>query len=157
MANLVNATERASILAVFEDSFDTWCRDVIVYKQPLKVITTPQPSSTDNVFGFGSEQKDNIYTYDQTVSGLFKAVIRDSEIESAARQAADLSPEMQARILTNPISMKVRPNAFAFIEDGPTEKVIDVKAGITFYINGVAGLQTYMGSTYYVYPLRKIS
>lgn len=156
MANLVSATERKNILAVFEDSFDTWCRDIIVYKQPLKTLVAPAPSTSNNSFGFGDNQQDPIYSYNQTVSGLFKAVIRDSEIESAARQAADLSPEMQARILTNPISMKVRPEAFTFIEDGPTEKVIDVKAGITFYLNGVAGLQTYMGSTYYVYPLRKI-
>ena len=158
MAGYVSEAERQSILSVFEQSFETWCREVIVFKEPRKTVVTPQPTTTNNAFGFGDAQQDQTVTYsEQSVTGIFKAILKDAEIESASRQAADLSAEMQARILTNPISMKVRADAFAFIEDGPNEKVVDTKSGITYYINGAAGYQTYMGSNYWIYPLRKMS
>ena len=158
MAGYISETERRGILSVFEQSFETWCREVVIYKEPRKTIVTPQPPTTNNAFGFGDTQQDPTVTYSEvSITGVFKAILKDAEIESAFRQATDLSPEIQARILTNPISMKVRADAFAFLEDGPNEKIVDTQSGITYFINGVAGYQTYMGSSYWIYPLRKVS
>jgi hypothetical protein len=154
MSSLVSETERQGILAVFEQSFDTWCRDIIVYKEPLKSTVAPSPDA-DNVFGFGDNQQDPVYTFSTPVTGYFKAVIKDPDIESATRQASEISPEIIARIVNNPISMKVRADAHRFLEDGPNQKVVDILGEITYYVNGHPCLQTYMGSKYWVYPLRR--
>ena len=157
MAGLMTATEQANVLATIEDSFDTWSRPVVVYKEATKVPVIDTPSTADNPFGFGESQHDALYTYGDPVSASFPAVIKDGDIESATTQVKGMSlaPEIVARILANAISMKVRRDCRDFIENGPTERIIDTKSGETYLLNGHYCLQTYQGSEYYVYPLRK--
>lgn len=157
MPNLMSPTEIAGVLTVFENSFDTWCRPIIVYKEPLKTLVVPQPTTTNNAFGFGEAQQDAVYAYSVPRTGIFPAILRDSDIESSAAQSAGvpLTPEIVARILASPVSIKVRPDCANFIDEGPTEKIVDQRNGETYLLNGQACLQTFQGSMYYVYPLRK--
>jgi len=157
MANLMSTTEQANVLSTIDDSFDTWSREIIVYKEAVKVAVTPAPTTADNPFGFGESQHDPIYTYSTPRSASFFAIIKNMDIESPISQVRGmaLSPEIISRILANPISMKVRKSCKDFIEDGPTERVFDPKTSETYLINGHFCLQTYQGSEYYVYPLRK--
>jgi hypothetical protein len=157
MANMMSASERSGVLAVFENSFDTWSRQVAIYKEPLKTLVVPQPTTTNNAFGFGEAQQEPIYAYQTPRTGIFPAIIRDSDIESSTAQSAGvpLTPEIIARILASPVSMKVRRDCANFIDEGPTEKIVDLKNGETYLLNGQACMQTYQGSEYYVYPLRK--
>jgi len=157
MSSLLSATEKASMLNTFEQSFDTWSRNIIVYKEPLKQLIAPQPSTQQNAFGFGPEQQNPTYTFIAPVTGIFPAVIRDTDIENSRAQAAGmpLAPELISRILASPVSMKVRPDARAFIDKGQTDRIVDIKNGETYLLNGHACLQTYQGSEYYIYPLRK--
>jgi|WetSurMetagenome_2_1015567.scaffolds.fasta_scaffold89363_2 hypothetical protein len=159
MASLITPTEQAIILSIFEASFDTWSRSVTIYKDPLKQIATPVPTTTNNPFGFGDTQQDTVYTFVNPVTGVFPAIIRDSDIENTKAQVAgtQLSPEIVARIIASPVSMKVRKNCRDFIEEGPTERIVDNIRGDTYLINGSCCLQTYQGSEYYIYPLRKTS
>lgn len=156
MPSLISAGEQASILATFENSFDTWSRSIIVYKEALKI---PVVASTQqgNIFGFGEQQQTPVYTYEDSRTGIFPAVIRDSDISSTSMQTSrvPLSPEILARIVASPISMKVRKDCHNFIEEGVTERIVDRMSGETYLLDGHGCLQTYQGSEYYVYPLRK--
>lgn len=150
MASLISDTERADILAVFSGSFDTWSRNIVVYKEPLKTLVQPQP--TDGAFGFGEEQQSATYTYTPR-SGVYPAVIRYSDIEKSIAKNSLLSPEILARIYSGPVSIKVKRDCRDFINDGPTERI--VIDGQPFLMDGDERLQTYQGSEYYVYQLRK--
>jgi hypothetical protein len=157
MSSFISATEQSGILAMFSRSFDTWSRDITVYKEAIKVEVSQQPSTNSNSFGFGEVQQDPIYTYLPARTGVFKAIIRDSDIDSTAAQVARMSfiPEAMARIVASPISIKVKKDAYDFIEDGATTKIIDNFKNETYLLDGHGCLQTYQGSEYYVYPLRK--
>ena len=150
MASLLSDTERANILAVFSGSFDTWSRNIVVYKEPQKTPIDPPP--TDGVFGFGEEQQNPVYTYTPR-SGIYPAVIRYSDLEKSIAKNSQLTPEMVARIYSGPISIKVQRDCRDYINDGPTERI--VVDGQTFLMDGDERLQTYQGSEYYVYQLRK--
>jgi hypothetical protein len=157
MASLISSVEQASILATFEASFDTWSRAITVFKEATKTEASPIPSTTSNLFGFGEAQQEASYTYSAALSQVFQGVIRDGDIAVASAQAKGmmLSPEILARILASPISLKVRKDCSDFIENGPTERIVDNKTGEVYLLNGHRCLQTYQGSEYYVYPLRK--
>lgn len=157
MSSILKDTERAAVLSIFDSSFDTWCRNIVIYKKPLKNPVLVTPDIQDNMFGFGERQDTALYTYESVVTGVFPAIIKDSDIDSALIQsrATALAPEVLARIIASPISMKVRPDAAAFLDQGETEKVVDPKGQAVYIMNGVGCLQTYLGSEYWVYPLRK--
>jgi hypothetical protein len=157
MSSLISETERQWILATFEESFDTWSRTIIVYKVPLKTLVTPLPSTTTNVFGFGESQQEPSYTIATQRTGEFPGIIKDSDIARTITQVSSvaLSPEIMTRILASPISLKVREDCSTFIDDGETERIVDVLGNATYLLDGHGCLQTYLGSKYYVYPLRK--
>lgn len=157
MSSLFSASEISGILSVFTNSFDTWSRSVTIYKEPIKVESNPPVSSSNNAFGFGESQEVPIYTYLPARTGVFMAILKDSDIENTNYQAnkAGLVPEITTRIIASPLSMKVKRDAYIFIEDGKTEKIIDNMGGETYLLDGHGCLQTYQGSEYYIYPLRK--
>jgi hypothetical protein len=157
MASLISSTERANILQTFEDSFDTFARSVTIYKEAQKIPIAPAPPNTNNVFGFGEQQQDAAYTYATPRSQEFPAIIRDADVTSTTTQVGGvpLSPEIISRILNSPISIKVRRDAMLFLEDGPTERIVDNRTGEIYILNGHYCLQSYQGSEYYIYPLRK--
>lgn len=157
MAGYFSTTEQANVLAVFALSFDTWSRPITVYKGAMKVEVSPSPATDNNTFGFGDVQQNPVYTYLPARTGVFMAILKDSDIDSTLAQAAksSLSPEIIARITASPLSIKVKKDAFDFIEDGATEKIVDNFGGETYLLDGHGCLQTYQGSEYYIYPLRK--
>ncbi len=157
MASYITASEQSGILAVFSNSFDTWSRAITIYKEALKVEIPTSPSTDGNSFGFGDTQQTPIYTYLPARTGVFMAIIKDSDIDSTYAQASrmSLSPEIMTRIVASPISIKVRRDARDFIEDGRTEKIVDNFGQETYLLDGHGCLQTFQGSEYYIYPLRK--
>lgn len=157
MSSLISASESSGILAVISSSFDTWSRLITVYKEPIKVEVTPSPVSAGNLFGFGEIQQEPIYTYLPPVTGVFYAIIRDGDIPHTESQSkkTQLAPEIQTRIIASPISIKVKRDAFLFIEEGETTKIVDNMSEEVYILDGHGCLQTFQGSEYYVYPLRK--
>lgn len=151
MAGFISVTEQAGILATFSGSFDTWKRDIVVYKEPLKTLVDPQPQG-NNVFGFGEQQQDPVYSYTPR-SGVFSAIIRYNDIERNPAKNAPLSPEILARIYWGPVSIKVERNCRDFINDGVTERIL--VDGNSYLMDSDERLQTYQGSEYYIYSLRK--
>lgn len=151
MASLISATERVEILAIISGSFDTWSRNIVVFKEPLKTPVDVPP--TNGLFGFGEMgQPSPSYTYEPR-SGIFPAIIKYSDIEQNIAGNSPLSPEIMARIYWGPVSIKVRKDCRDYINDGPTKSfIID---GQTFLMDGDERLQTFQGSEYYIYQLRK--
>jgi len=150
MASFISATEQADIIATFSGSFDTWSRNIVVFKEPLRTEISPLPS--ENLYGFGESQQNPTYTYTPR-SGIFPAIVRYSDIEKDIARNSLLSPEILARIYSGPVSIKVREDCRDYINNGITERfIIDEQ---TFLIDGDERLQTYQGSKYYIYQLRK--
>lgn len=157
MASLISAAEKSSISSIFSSSFDTWSRAIIVYKEALKVEVNNVNDKNDNLFGFGNTQQTPIYTYLPSLTGVFMAIIKDSDIVSTKSQAntTSLVPETMARIIASPISIKVKRDAYDFIEDGETSKIVDAFNREAYILDGHGCLQTFQGTEYYIYPLRK--
>lgn len=150
MAGLLSDAEKTGILAVFESSFSTWNRTIVIYKEPTKTAVS-QPSQ-NNLFGFGETQQDITYTLTPR-TGVFQAVIRYNDIEKNLEQSSELSPEIVARIYHGPVSIKVHRDCRDFINSGPTERVeFD---GQTFLMDSDERRQSYAGSEYYIFTLRK--
>lgn len=152
MANLISTAEQSGILAVFENSFDTWSRSIVVYKQPLKTLVSPTPSTSTNPFGFGEEQQESLYTY-TPVSGTYQAIIRYNDIERDLSEHAPLLTELLAHVYAGPVSIKVKKACRDYINDGETERI--VVDDQTYLQWSDERKQTYLGSEYYIFTLRK--
>lgn len=150
MAGLVSDVEKSGALLVFSGSFDTWSRQIIVFKESIKTpVDTP---SSNNLFGFGDSQMNTIYTLTPK-SGIFQAIVRYNDIDRNPARDSVLSSEILARIYSGPISIKVRKDCRDYLNDGETQSVqIDNQV---FLVNSDERLQTMWGSEYYIFALRK--
>jgi hypothetical protein len=150
MAGFISESERSGILATFESSFDTWSRNITIFKDPLK--TSVSPPSSENLFGFEDQQQDPIFTY-TLKSGTYPAIIKYSDIEQNLSENAPLLPEPLIHVYAGHLSIKVKRDCRDFINDGPTERVI--VDGRSYLLESDERLQTYAGSEYYIFTLRK--
>ena len=58
MPSLVTAEEEKSLTGIFSDIFDTFKRDIVVHKEPTKVVTDV---NINQIFGYGGDsQKSNV-------------------------------------------------------------------------------------------------
>lgn len=144
MPSLISATERAVLTGIFDDIFDTFKRDIVIFKEPLQTTVTPQP--TDGLFGFGPDQTNSLYDYTE-VSGIYPAVIRYTPF-----QTTDIHPEIVAGISAGEVSIKVRRDARDFINTGKTTKII--VDGRTFLLDTDERKQSFLDSAYYVFYLK---
>jgi hypothetical protein len=117
MANIISNEEKAALLIDVSDAFDGFCQDIVVYKEPLKTPVVVNPGA--NLFGFGENQQEVQYTY-TPVTGVFPATVR-TPLESI--KDGDTQPDINAQIYAEDITIKVRGDARAFINNGKTEKI----------------------------------
>ena len=150
MAGFFSSTEQANMINDFTNSFQTWSRSIVIYKEPLK---TPNlvPQGT-NIFGFGEQQQAETFTY-TPVTGIFPAIIRYDDIKEDPNKDSALSPEVMARIYSGPVTIKVLRDCRDFLNNGLTDQV--VVDGQMYYMNSDERLQTFQGSEYYIFSLRK--
>tara|TARA_Y100001938_G_scaffold33933_2_gene46570 strand:+ start:1055 stop:1507 length:453 start_codon:yes stop_codon:yes gene_type:complete len=149
MASLISDTEKANLTGIFGDIFDTFSRDVYIYKQPQQIV--PSGATIDTAFIFGYEQGtwNAEYTYEYS-SGVYPAVIKyDSRLES---------PDYGDVGIDQPVvvgSIKVKENAKTFIEDDrPVERVtVD---GKDFKIVGQGRLQAFLNSKFYIFRIESL-
>lgn len=152
MSSLLSASETSGILSVFESSFDTWSRNITIFKEPLKTAVSPAPSTQDNPFGFEEHQQDELYTY-TAVSGIYPAVIRYSDIEGNLSEKAPLLPEPLFHVYAGTINIKVRKDCRDFLNEGTTDRIL--VDGRTYLPESDERKQTFCNSEYYVFTLRK--
>jgi len=148
MSSLVTSTEQGILTGLFDNVFQTFTRNVVVWKTPIKV-PIPASQQPSGLFGFGNAPEEQQYQY-TPVSGIYPAVIRYYERTKIGE--ADLLKETNVFIPEGAVRIKVRPDAQAFIESGITDKFsFD---GRDFVFEGISEARIFLGSTYTMYQLK---
>lgn len=149
MSSLVSNSEKQILTGLYRDTFDTFSRDIVIYKEPIRqeLITGP---SNPQIFGFGDGQVQREYTY-IPVSGVYPAIVRYVNVRGNI-SAAEILKETNAFIPIGDVIIKVKPDCYQFIEEGKTEKfVFDDRE---FYFDGKAKAMPFLGALYYTYQLK---
>lgn len=143
MASLISQTERQSLTGIFGDIFDTFKRDIVIYKEPKKII---EEINLDGVFGYGEYSQAANYTY-IPVTGVYPAVIRYAN--DAEYKEVD---EVTSSIPFGHATIKVEANARGFIKKDKTEKItFDNK---TFELVSSDKVQRFLDSEYYIFLVK---
>jgi hypothetical protein len=146
MPSLVSPTERANLTGIFNNIFDTFARNIVIVKEPIKILVSPAPSQ--NLFGFGENQASDAYTY-SGVTGIFPATIRYGSPES---QSALKTAELTAYTFEGPVTIKVRPDCRDFINTNKTLHIL--VDGRTFFLDTSEHKQAFLDSAFYVFTLK---
>ena len=151
MSSLISLQEMSGAATVFQNTFDTYSRNIIIYKQPIKTEIIPQNSSA--LFGFGASQSQELYTY-VPVTGIYPAVIRYATRYASETKDDVYEPEINEYITEGPVAIKIRPDCYNFINNGKTEKIqID---NFMYIVDGSdARSQTLWGNTFYILELER--
>ena len=145
MASLITSEEAAALTGIFNDIFDTFKREIVVWKEPIKTVATINESY---LYGYGDPS--NLINYTSSpVSGVHSAVIKyTDEMESAYdSNVTSYLPEGEARI-------KVQTETKDFIEKGKTER-IDFD-GKSFNVTSEVTPKMFLQNEFWVYHLREI-
>ena len=148
MSDYLTDSERAAWSGDASMIFDTMSkgRTVTIVREAIKTVVTQ--SSTENVFGFGPDQRDPIYAY-TPVSGTFPAVIK-----YPMDHPSPLNPEIAARIYAGPVTIKVKTDCRNYINGGKIEYIIaDDKQ---FMIDGEERRQMFLNNEYYFFSLKAL-
>jgi len=145
MASLITSGEAAALTGIFNDIFDTFKRDVVIWKEPTKTVAT-----IDDSFIYGYGDASNAVNYTNTpVSGVYEAVVKYND-----KMDKSYDSDTNAYYPDGFVRIKVKPEARLFIESGKTERVdFDNKS---FNIESEATPKIFLGNEYYVYHLKEI-
>jgi hypothetical protein len=147
MPSLLTEVEKNNLTPLLEDLFDTFARDIVINKEPKKVIIN---SSTSSLIGYGDESNQENFTY-VPEQKTFKAKVK-------YQNAQDLEPSTTLQGFPVPfteglVKIKVRKDAKDYISDGKTENIeID---GKRFNIVTEAAVKKFFNVTFYVYFLKE--
>mgnify|MGYP000116674035 CR=1 FL=1 len=143
MASLISSTEKAVLTGIFNDIFDTFKRQVTVYKEPKKII---QEIDLDGVFGYGEYSQVANYEY-IPVTGVYDAVIKYAN-DAEYKEVDDVT----SNIPFGHAVIKVKENARDFIKNGKTEKItFDEK---TFELASSDKVQRFLDSEYFIFLVK---
>ena len=146
MANLLTNTDTSSFTGILADHFDTFKRNIIVYKEPKKVIDIA--ASNNNVMAGYGESSDPENVSFVTVSGTFPALVNYQ-----GKQDLPYISEVSSNASKGVVKIKIDKEARDYIKDGKTERV--VIDSTSFNIISDDKLQNFLGLQYYVYFLEK--
>lgn len=146
-SNFLSDNERVTLSGQMDMVFNTLSqgRTITVIKEPARTMIANPVSS--NIFGFGEHQENPIYTY-SPISGVFSAIIN-----YGATHTSPLNPEINVRIYSGPVTMKVKRDCkdYIFCDRNTKHILIDDKA---FYIDGEPIRQMLLNSEYFIIPLK---
>lgn len=146
MSSLVSASEKQVLTGLYHDTFDTFSRDIVIYKEPIKQALITGPTSP-GLIGFGDSQVETQYTY-TAVSGVYPAIVRYAN----TRKNIEIFEATNTMFPIGEVIIKVRPDCYAFIENGQTDKfVFDDRE---FYLDSKAKAMPFLGSLFYIYQLK---
>ena len=143
---MLSTVEFAILSGVYDNVFQTFSRQIIIYKEPLKTII---PQNTNNgLYGFGEQQTTAAYSY-TPVTGVFQARVKYAEESSVLLGTTD------TYIPVSPVTIRVRQDAQMFIDNGVTEKIeVD---GKMYKIDGESTQNSFLALSYWGYKLRSIT
>ena len=144
MGSLLTSTEIASLTGAIGDSFDTFKKEIVVFKQPIRTIADLNVSF---LYGYDTEYKKSNYTY-TPVSGVCNALV----ISNASPATDAFIDEAKIEVPDNEIKIKVEKEARDFIKNGMKNErvVIDDR---DYYINGSDKKVSMLTKDYYVFKL----
>jgi len=144
MATLIPTAIVTEFTGAAMDHFDTFKRNIIVYKEPLTTFSNP----TDNVYA-GFEQPESSTSSYTVQTGVFSA------LKVVPKQTTDQTqvPLTQISILYTNIRIKVQEDAKKYIEEGKTEAI--VFGGVTYNVISPPIPVDFLGLTFYYYDLQK--
>jgi len=148
MSGLLNDDEIASLTSDLDAAFQTFVRDIVVWKDPIRVQMSPGQIA-DGSFGFGGADVSQEEQY-IPVSGVFSAVVRYNSIKHIG-QAAILQ-DTNTMIPIGEVKIKVEPKCYDFIENGKTDKIsFDNR---DWFFVGKAQAIRFLGANYFQYQLK---
>ena len=147
MASLLPDADKLSFKNSIIDLFDTFARDIVIHKEPKKIVSQINPSNPP-MPGYGNDSNPENITY-QPESKTFKAMIRYGDKQTVS---ADDFAGMQ--IPRGTVSIKVQEDAREYINNGSTEKV-DLD-GKSFKVATSDSVKDHFGYQLYVYFLEEI-
>ena len=148
MASLLSATEIASITGAFGDVFDTFAKQVVVWKEPVKVVSD---LNLDFLYGYEDDASSTASVTYQAVSGVYSGIIS----RQGKKGDDDQYYEAGFFLPDNQIRLKVEEDARIFINSGVNERlVIDDKS---YNIVGKEQQADFLTKKYFVYLLEDAS
>ncbi len=127
MPTLISDTEKSNLTGIFNDIFDTFKRDIVVHKEPKRVVDSIN------------------YTY-VPQSGSYKATIR-YDIDQATERLGDI-PQ---KVSVGHVYIKVQEPCKNYINKGKTEKItFDNKS---YKIISEDANRSFLDSKFFVYRL----
>lgn len=144
MASLISSGEKAALSGVFDDVFDTFSRNIVIYKEPVKTVASINES---NIFGYGDSSNQVNYSY-TAQSGTYPATIQYSD-----QQSQKYYTEMGGAIPKGDVRIKVKGDCKSYIENGKTEKIeFD---GKSWDLVSTDAVKRFLDSEFYVYYLER--
>ncbi len=145
MASLVSNANKVYLTGALSSHFDTFSRNIIVFKEPKKTVTN---INTANVIP-GYENSSNIanITY-VIVSGTYPA-----QITYLNQQKGHTLEETKTFLEDDKIRIKVKEDCKEYINKGKTENI--VVDGNTFNLKSSEAEANYLGLKFYTYILEK--
>ena len=144
MASLISSGEKAALSGTFEDIFDTFKRDIVIYKEPIKTLNSISEAA---IFGYGDSSNQTNYTY-TAESGVYPAIIRYSD-----EQTETYNSNLSAGVSRGDVRIKVKGDCRNFIEGGKTEKItFDDK---TWNVTSEDSVRRFLDSEFFVYYLTR--
>ena len=147
MGSLLTDADKLSFKNSIIDLFDTFSRDIIIHKEPKKIVSQVNPS-TPQLPGYGSESSPANVTY-VPESKTFKAMVRYSN-----KQEVETDSFAGTKIPLGMVAIKVQSEAKDYINNGVTEKV--VLDGKSFKLASSDAVKDHFGYSLYVYIVEEI-
>ena len=146
MASLINSGDKAVVSGIFNDIFDTFKRDIVIWKEPVKTVTTINESY---LYGYGDMS--NLVNYaNAPVSGVFPAVVKYND-----SMDTDYNSNVNAYFPDGYVRIKVQQPTKLFLESGITERV-DID-GKSFNVVSEVTPKKFLSSEFYVYNLKEVN
>ena len=114
MPSLISETEKNNLTGIFNDIFDTFKREIVVHKEPKRVVGT---INTASLFGYGDPADSVNYTYIPQ-SGVYSATVRYN-----LDQTQDTLGDIPSYVSEGGVFIKVQKPAKDYINKGKTEKI----------------------------------
>jgi hypothetical protein len=142
MSTLISDTEKNNLTGIFNDIFDTFKRQIVVHKEPKRVVSQV---NTASLFGYGDPASSINYTY-VPVSGVFDATIKYN-LDQDEQRLGDIPDD----VAVGGVFIKVKEIARDYINKGKTEKItFDNKS---FKVTSLDANRSFLNSKFFVYKL----
>lgn len=141
MASLISNSTKAEFSKVLEDHFDTFKREIVVHREPIKSVTDVQNNA---LHGYGDAAENGNISYITQKKSFFAIVnYNNQQIESSTEVGT---------LESGTVKIKVQKEAADYIKGGKVEKIeVD---GQTFNKVTDDKVQNYLGTVFYIFYLR---